>query len=413
VEVLDKVCEAVKRLPTELATRLELCVETMRAVQQLLSSIEAYRRSSEARELAQVDTMLESFLKHLQEYLRECCTNPHVRLKSDMRSYLSGLDLVVKILKEVELNDAIEQLNSLYSEAEDIKMLKDTVLTTMFHLKELVNDLADISYPTPLSRVHAKLPGRLWQDKLREMREELGRFETTLAEKAELERVCAEQKRRILLLEKEIKDRQSTKELHERRIGELQLKVEQASLMEGEFRRQADKFRNLEEANKLIEDELAAQSKRKKELEEELKKTKEKFDIFQTETMMKQKKQKSAASLSNEDISNLAIFKTVLADAGALRNHATKRKIHELAFSPLLTSKPIAKREDGGRREAMRALAEAKIGGDLSMVESQLRKAEFKAVPKEGKDYLIGSLILRGGKECLTVDANYTEVVSY
>ena len=39
VEILDKVCEYVKRLPTELAIRLELSVETMRAVQQLLSSI--------------------------------------------------------------------------------------------------------------------------------------------------------------------------------------------------------------------------------------------------------------------------------------------------------------------------------------------------------------------------------------
>jgi hypothetical protein len=73
----------------------------MKTVQQLLSSVEKYRRGSEARELAQVDTMLESFLKMLQEYLRECCTNPHIRLKSDMRSYLSGLDLVVKILREV------------------------------------------------------------------------------------------------------------------------------------------------------------------------------------------------------------------------------------------------------------------------------------------------------------------------
>lgn len=65
-------------------------------------------------------------------------------------------------------------------------MLKDTVLTTQFHLKELANDLAEITYPTPLSRVHVKLPGRLWQDKLKEMREELSKFESTLAEKAEL-----------------------------------------------------------------------------------------------------------------------------------------------------------------------------------------------------------------------------------
>lgn len=38
----------------------------------------------------------------------------------------------------------------------------------------------------------------------------------------------------------------------------------------------------MEEASKILEDELSSQSKRKKELEEELRKTKEKFDIFQT-----------------------------------------------------------------------------------------------------------------------------------
>lgn len=166
-------------------------------------------------------------------------------------------------------------------------------------------------------------------------------------------------------MEKEIKDRQSTKELHERRIGELQLKVEQASLNESEFRRQTEKFRNLEEANKLIEDELNAQIRKKKDLEEELRKTKEKFDIFQTETMMKQKKQKSAANLSNEDLSNLAIFKTVLAEAGALRNHSTKRKLHELSFSPILLPTSRPSKEQGGRREVMRALAEVKIGSEL------------------------------------------------
>jgi hypothetical protein len=120
--------------------------------------------------------MLENFLKNLEEYLRECCTNPHIRLKSDMRSYLSGVDLIVSLLKEIELNDAIHELNSLYSDVEEIKMLKDTVLTTQFHLKELANDLQQLSYPSPLSRVHVKMPGKLWQDKLREMRDELGKF---------------------------------------------------------------------------------------------------------------------------------------------------------------------------------------------------------------------------------------------
>lgn len=88
-----------------------------------------------------------------------------------MRSYLSGVDLVVKILKEIELNDSVQELSSLYSEVEDVKMLKDTVVTTQFHLKELALDIQNITYTTPLSRVHVKLPGRLWQDKLKEMRE--------------------------------------------------------------------------------------------------------------------------------------------------------------------------------------------------------------------------------------------------
>lgn len=106
------------------------------------------------------------------------------------------------------------------------------------------------------------------------MREELLRSESTLAEKQELERVNAEQKKKILLCEKQIKDRQSTKELHERRIGELQLKVQQAGLLENDFKRQTEKLRSLEEANKLIEDQLVTQSRLKKELQEELKKNK-------------------------------------------------------------------------------------------------------------------------------------------
>jgi hypothetical protein len=44
--------------------------------------------------------------------------------------------------------------------------------------------------------------------------------------------------------------------------------------------------------------------------------------------MMKQKKLKSSANLSSEDLSNLTIFKSVLSEAGALRNHLTKLKVN-------------------------------------------------------------------------------------
>lgn len=92
-------------------------------------------------------------------------------------------------------------------------------MTTQFHLKELCSDLEQITYPTPLSRIHVKLPGKYWQEKLKSMREELGKFEATLKEKEELEQLSAEQKKKILVLEKEIRDRQTIKEQHERRIG--------------------------------------------------------------------------------------------------------------------------------------------------------------------------------------------------
>lgn len=57
------------------------------------------------------------------------------------------------------------------------------------------------------------------------MKDELARFQATVKEKEELEHVNAQQKLKILVLEKDIKDRQTTKELYQRRIGELQIKV--------------------------------------------------------------------------------------------------------------------------------------------------------------------------------------------
>lgn len=118
--------------------------------------------------------------------MRECCTNPHIRLKTDMKSFISGVDLITKILKEVELNDNLQELGSLYSDTDDIRMLKETIMTTQFHLRELQKDLEQITYPSPLSRLHVRLPGKLWQDKLKSMKEELTRFETTVQEKVEL-----------------------------------------------------------------------------------------------------------------------------------------------------------------------------------------------------------------------------------
>lgn len=70
IDLLDQLSATIERLPTELATRHELCCQSMKGVHQILSSIELYRRSSEARETAQVDILLENFLKLLENYMR-------------------------------------------------------------------------------------------------------------------------------------------------------------------------------------------------------------------------------------------------------------------------------------------------------------------------------------------------------
>ena len=46
IELLDELALSIKRLPTELATRHELSVQTMKVIHHILASIELYRRNS-------------------------------------------------------------------------------------------------------------------------------------------------------------------------------------------------------------------------------------------------------------------------------------------------------------------------------------------------------------------------------
>lgn len=50
-------------------------------------------------------------------------------------------------------------------------MLKETILTTQFHVKELLKDLEDIVYPSELSKIQTQLPGKVWQQKLKAMKD--------------------------------------------------------------------------------------------------------------------------------------------------------------------------------------------------------------------------------------------------
>ena len=48
--------------------------------------------------------------------MRECFTNPNIRYKHEMKAFITGVDMISKILKEIELNDNLQELSSLYSD---------------------------------------------------------------------------------------------------------------------------------------------------------------------------------------------------------------------------------------------------------------------------------------------------------
>ena len=124
--------------------------------------------------------------------------------------------------------------------------------------------------------------------------------------------------------------------------------------------------------------------------------------------MMKHKRQKG---LTNEDLSSLAIFKSVVAEAGALRNHATKTKIHELSFAPLMEEPKKMSTQMQDRREVLRAMASLKIGDSFAPIQEQLSKAEFDKPVEAPNTYPVGEILLRGSKGPLLVDVGLGGVV--
>lgn len=62
-------------------------------------------------------------------------------------------------------------------------MLKDTLLTTQFHLKELINDLGQIVYTNELAKIKCNLPGKVWVERSTNINKELNRVQELLNEK--------------------------------------------------------------------------------------------------------------------------------------------------------------------------------------------------------------------------------------
>lgn len=119
-------------------------------------------------------------------YVKQCCMNPYIRFKSEMKQYLEGLNLISNILNDIGVEGNYYELNSLYSETENIKMLRETILTTQYHANTLENDLKDIVYTSEVSKIQTQLHGKFWQDRIKQIREELMKVKQISEEKAEL-----------------------------------------------------------------------------------------------------------------------------------------------------------------------------------------------------------------------------------
>jgi len=82
-------------------------------------------------------------------------------------------------------------------------------------------------------------------------------------QKNDLEVELVEAKKKILIQEKDLKDKIVVKEVLEKRIGELQLRVEQISGLESEIKRLNEKLKNSEEGTNAMEEEIDTLLKKK------------------------------------------------------------------------------------------------------------------------------------------------------
>lgn len=94
------------------------------------------------------------------------------------------------------------------------------------------------------------------------------------------------------------------------------------------------------------------QSKKRKLLEEELKKIKDKYEYLQTDMMMRNKRNKNTSiqGLNSEDVANLAIFKNAIKESNNMRTLEIKKKMMQLKLSPIY--KMNAKEEEPKIEEA-------------------------------------------------------------
>jgi|JI61114C2RNA_FD_contig_31_2024033_length_968_multi_3_in_0_out_0_2 predicted nucleic acid-binding Zn-ribbon protein len=103
----------------------------------------------------------------------------------------------------------------------------------------------------------------MWIDRIKQIHNGLMQVEELKNQKNDLEVELVEAKKKILIQEKDLKDKIVVKEVLEKRIGELQLRVEQISGLESEIKRLNEKLKNSEEGTNAMEEEIDTLLKKK------------------------------------------------------------------------------------------------------------------------------------------------------
>ena len=91
-----------RNISVEHDMKVKLCTEGMEAITNTYEIISEFKYSSELGENAEIDHLLESFLKSMCLYLKECCLNPYLRYKAEMKEYLKGMTIISLMYNEVK-----------------------------------------------------------------------------------------------------------------------------------------------------------------------------------------------------------------------------------------------------------------------------------------------------------------------
>jgi len=161
-----------------------------------------------------------------------------------MQNYREGLKLINEMFKEIEAENLILHLENLNAEREEIKILKNVLLTMQTYIKELQVDLEDIQFSDELKKLQTRLTGTMWRKRIDLIREELMRVRQLTDQNNDLEAELVEAKKKILIQDKDLKDKIVVKEVLEKRIGELQLRVEQIAELEYKIKGLNEKLKN-------------------------------------------------------------------------------------------------------------------------------------------------------------------------